>query len=215
MRGSWPNSRIWTVSQELFQIDRNRFTCAGGTAAVDMMLALITRDYGHAIAALVTDMLIHHRIREAHEQQRMDLRARLGVSHPKLLSVVALMERTIEKPLSCEVLASTAKCRPGSWSACSGSTSAIRPPSITSSSAWSGRATSCARRACRSSPSPWPAATNPPPISRRATTSISAARPAPNAAGPPTAERTSPARPIPYSRRIRTPVSYAAVGSGG
>ena len=96
------------VSQELFQIDRNRFTCAGGTAAVDMMLALITRDYGHAIAAQVTDMLIHHRIREAHEQQRMDLRARLGVSHPKLLSVVALMERTIEKPLSCEVLASTA-----------------------------------------------------------------------------------------------------------
>jgi AraC family transcriptional regulator, glycine betaine-responsive activator len=97
------------VSQELFQIDRSRFTCAGGTAAVDMMLALITRDYGHAIAALVTDQLIHHRIREAHEQQRMDLRARLGVSHPKLLSVVALMERTIEKPLSCEVLASTAK----------------------------------------------------------------------------------------------------------
>jgi transcriptional regulator GlxA family with amidase domain len=97
------------VSQELFQIDRNRFTCAGGTAAVDMMLALITRDHGPEIASQVTDQLIHHRIREAGERQRMDLRARLGVAHPKLLSVVALMERTIENPLSCEELAEEAR----------------------------------------------------------------------------------------------------------
>jgi len=41
------------VSGDLFQIDRKRFTCAGGTAALDMMLAVITRDYGHAIAAQV------------------------------------------------------------------------------------------------------------------------------------------------------------------
>ncbi len=26
------------VSNELFEIDRNRFTCSGGTAALDMML---------------------------------------------------------------------------------------------------------------------------------------------------------------------------------
>lgn len=97
------------VNQELFQIDRSRFTCAGGTAALDMMLALITRDHGTEIASQVTDQLIHHRIREAGERQRMDLRARLGVAHPKLLSVVALMEKTIENPLSCEELAADAK----------------------------------------------------------------------------------------------------------
>jgi putative intracellular protease/amidase len=71
------------VSQELFEIDRNRLTCAGGTAAVDMMLSVITKDHGPEIASLVTDQLIHHRIREAGERQRMDLRARLGVAHPK------------------------------------------------------------------------------------------------------------------------------------
>lgn len=96
------------VSQELFEIDRNRFTCAGGTAAVDMMLSLIVRDHGHEVASQVTDQLIHHRIREASERQRMDLRARLGVAHPKLLSVVALMEKTIENPLSCAQLADEA-----------------------------------------------------------------------------------------------------------
>ena len=61
------------INQELFQIDRSRFTCAGGTAALDMMLALITRDHGAEIASQVTDQLIHHRIRESGERQRMDL----------------------------------------------------------------------------------------------------------------------------------------------
>jgi transcriptional regulator GlxA family with amidase domain len=98
------------VSQELFEIDRNRLTCAGGTAAVDMMLSGITKDHGPEIASLVTDQLIHHRIREAGERQRMDLRARLGVAHPKLLYVVALMEKTIENPLSCAELAEEARC---------------------------------------------------------------------------------------------------------
>ena len=96
------------LSQELFEIDRNRFTCAGGTAAVDMMLSVIARDHGPEIAAKVTDQLIHGRIREAGERQRLDLRARLGVAHPKLLAVAALMERSIERPLPCAVLAAEA-----------------------------------------------------------------------------------------------------------
>ena len=93
------------ISQELFEIDRNRFTCAGGTAAIDMMLALISREYGPELAAQITDMLVHHRMREADERQRMDLRSRLGVAHPKLLSVVKRMEETVDSPVSCAELA--------------------------------------------------------------------------------------------------------------
>ena len=100
------------VTSELFEIDRNRFTCAGGTAAADMMLSIIGRDHGAALAAAVTDQLIHHRIREASERQRMDLRTRLGVAHPRLLAVVARMEETIETPLSCSRLASEAGVSP-------------------------------------------------------------------------------------------------------
>ncbi len=93
------------VTQELFEIDRNRFTCAGGTAAIDMMLSIIAKQKGADIAAQVTDQLIHHRIRDAHERQRMELRARLGVAHPKLLAVVQEMENTLETPRSCAELA--------------------------------------------------------------------------------------------------------------
>ena len=93
------------VTQELFEIDRNRFTCAGGTAAIDMMLSMIVKQKGPDIAAQVTDQLIHHRQRDSHERQRMELRARLGVAHPKLLAVVSDMEKSLETPLSCADLA--------------------------------------------------------------------------------------------------------------
>lgn len=93
------------VTLELFEIDRSRFTCAGGTAAIDMMLSVIARQKGQDVASLVTDQLIHHRMRDAHERQRMELRTRLGVAHPKLISVVSEMERCIEQPLSCADLA--------------------------------------------------------------------------------------------------------------
>ncbi|MGE7416768.1 GlxA family transcriptional regulator [Methylobacterium tarhaniae] len=93
------------VGSDLFEIDRNRFTCAGGTAAADMMLSLIVRDHGPDLAAEVADQLIHHRIREAGERQRMDLRMRLGIAHPKLLHVVGLMEKTFAEPLGSQELA--------------------------------------------------------------------------------------------------------------
>jgi transcriptional regulator GlxA family with amidase domain len=101
------------VTQELYEIDRNRFTCAGGTAAIDMMLSIITATtQDHEIAALVTDELIHHRIRESSERQRMELRSRLGVAHPKLLAVVAEMERRLERPATCAQLAQRAGLSP-------------------------------------------------------------------------------------------------------
>jgi transcriptional regulator GlxA family with amidase domain len=88
------------VGEDLFEIDRDRFTCAGGVAAADMMLSLIKRDHGEAVSNAVTDQLIHHRIREASERQRIDLRTRLGVAHPKLLRVITLMEQSIDKPMT-------------------------------------------------------------------------------------------------------------------
>jgi transcriptional regulator GlxA family with amidase domain len=88
------------VTTELFEIDRNRFTCSGGTAALDLMLNLIALQHGHALAASVSDQFIHERIRAGHDHQRMSLPARLGIRHPKLIAVIRLMEENIEEPLS-------------------------------------------------------------------------------------------------------------------
>lgn len=88
------------VTNELFEIDRNRFTCSGGTAALDLMLNMIALQHGHELAAAVSDQFIHERIRDAHDHQRMSLPARLGIRHPKLIAVIKLMEENIEEPLS-------------------------------------------------------------------------------------------------------------------
>jgi len=93
------------VSNELFEIDRKRFTCAGGTAPLDMMLNVIAQQHGHELAAAVAEQFMHERIRDQHDHQRMSLPARLGVRHPKLLSVIATMEKNLEEPLSRAQLA--------------------------------------------------------------------------------------------------------------
>ena len=87
------------ITNDLFEIDGNRVTCSGGTASLDMMLNLITQAHGASLAAGISDQFIHDRIREPSDRQRMELRARLGVSHPKLLAVVKIMEENLEEPL--------------------------------------------------------------------------------------------------------------------
>lgn len=96
------------VTTELFEIDRKRFTCSGGTAAIDMMLNVITMQHGHELAAAVADQFMHERIRDQHDHQRMSLPARLGVRHPKLLAVIDLMEKNLEEPLARSELARSA-----------------------------------------------------------------------------------------------------------
>jgi transcriptional regulator GlxA family with amidase domain len=93
------------VTSELFEIDRNRFTCSGGTAVIDMMLNVIARQHGHELAASVADQFMHERIRDQHDRQRISLPARLGVRHPKLLAVIGTMEQNLEEPLSRSELA--------------------------------------------------------------------------------------------------------------
>ena len=87
------------ITNDLFEIDGNRVTCSGGTASLDMMLNLITQTHGANLAAKISYQFIHDRIREPSDRQRMELRARLGVSHPKLLAVVKIMEDNLEEPL--------------------------------------------------------------------------------------------------------------------
>ena len=93
------------VSEDIFVIDRNRYTCAGGMAASDMMLSFINRDHGYELAAAVSEALMCERIRGEDDHQRMALRLRLAVSQPRLLSSINVMSENIEAPLSQTELA--------------------------------------------------------------------------------------------------------------
>jgi transcriptional regulator GlxA family with amidase domain len=93
------------VTGSLFEIDRDRFTCAGGTAAIDMMLALIASQHGAELAADVAEQILHSPIRHHSEHQRMSLPARIGARHPKLVDIIGQMEENLEEPLSPSTLA--------------------------------------------------------------------------------------------------------------
>ena len=92
----------------LFVIDRNRLTCAGGTAALDMMLHLISLQHGHRLAAAASEQFIHARIRPPNDRQRMEPPARQGVTHPGLAQALSLMEQNLEDPLDAAALAKRA-----------------------------------------------------------------------------------------------------------
>ncbi|MBH68825.1 MAG: AraC family transcriptional regulator [Rhodospirillaceae bacterium] len=93
------------ISSDLYEIDRDRITCSGGTAGLDMMLFLIAKQHGENLASDISDQFIHDRIREPHAKQRMALRTRLGVTHPKLISVIEDMAANLEFPLAQSELA--------------------------------------------------------------------------------------------------------------
>ena len=96
------------LTGSLFEIDRDRFTCAGGTSSIDMMLALIASQHGSELAADVAEQILHSPIRHHSEHQRMSLPARIGARHPKLVDIIEQMEGNLEDPLSPSVLAKEA-----------------------------------------------------------------------------------------------------------
>ncbi|WP_020682373.1 GlxA family transcriptional regulator [Marinobacterium rhizophilum] len=96
------------ISPELFDIGRNRITCAGGTAATDMMLHLIAQHSGTALALQICDQCIKNGIRPPSERQRIGLPRQLNIHHPRLIRVLGLMEQHLETPLTPTELARSA-----------------------------------------------------------------------------------------------------------
>ncbi|PAU59923.1 GlxA family transcriptional regulator [Pseudomonas sp. PICF141] len=93
------------LSSSLFTLDRDRFTSSGGTAPMDMMLHLISRDHGHELSAAISDMFVYERIRNEQDHQRVPLKHMLGTHQPKLQEIVALMEANLEEPIDLDELA--------------------------------------------------------------------------------------------------------------
>ncbi|WP_321501740.1 GlxA family transcriptional regulator [Breoghania sp.] len=84
---------------EIFAVDRNRFTCAGGTAAADMMLHRIAARHGEDLAARISEQMLHDKIRPAAMQQNAIIQQPLGVERQELQAAIRLMLATIEQPL--------------------------------------------------------------------------------------------------------------------
>ncbi len=98
-----------TFTSELFVLDRDRYTCSGGVAPLDMLLNVIARHHGARLSEGIAEEFLHERIRDFSDRQRTPLKVRLGSSQPKLVEAVTLMEANLHETLSLDELANHAR----------------------------------------------------------------------------------------------------------
>lgn len=96
------------VSEQLFEIDDERLTCAGGHATLDLMLALIAKRHGPTLAQVVANAFVAHRPRNETDPQRLSPRILSSDVNSPLTRILQDMENNIHTPLSAQALAKRA-----------------------------------------------------------------------------------------------------------
>ena len=93
------------TSDELYHINGNLLTCAGGVATLDLMLALIRQLYSDTLAIEVANALVHQ-IRPSEQTQRIDTDSTTTL-HKQSLSekLLTLMENNLDFPLTTAQIA--------------------------------------------------------------------------------------------------------------
>ncbi len=93
------------IRTSIFEIDRTRFSCAGGTASMDLMLTFVMAAHGADAASQVAENYVHDRIREAAQEQHVTAAIRMAGRNRHLAEAILLMERHLEDPLSVDRIA--------------------------------------------------------------------------------------------------------------
>ena len=94
------------ISQDIFELDRDRYTCSGGVSSMDLMLNVVTADHGTELARDISEHFVLERVRTETDAQRPPLHYLIGAGNqPKLVDAVAMMEANIEEPLGLAELA--------------------------------------------------------------------------------------------------------------
>lgn len=95
-----------------FVIDRDRVTCGGGIAPLDLMHALIAERMGGDFARRVSDWFLHTQVEPGAGPQRASLAERYGVHSPALTAAFSVMASHLERPLSRAEVARAAGVSP-------------------------------------------------------------------------------------------------------
>ncbi len=93
------------LTDDIYEIDRNRYTCSGGTAAIDMFLHIVSMHHGRQLAEAIGERFLVDNVRGAKEPQNIPLHQQIGKDQPVLTEVVKLMEANIDDPFSLDELA--------------------------------------------------------------------------------------------------------------
>jgi transcriptional regulator GlxA family with amidase domain len=96
------------VTQHFFEVDRDRYTCSGGVAPLDLMTYLLTQAPGsRELANEVANLLIAER-RSLTDVQTVSIIHQSRVTNPVAIEVLRLMEANVAEPLPIGELAQLA-----------------------------------------------------------------------------------------------------------
>jgi AraC family transcriptional regulator, glycine betaine-responsive activator len=93
---------------DLYAIDRDRITCTGGIAPLDLMLTLIRARLGHDIAERIASQFILERGRRASERQPLLPVVPAGASHERLEMALRLIQSRLDERLRTSTIAAAA-----------------------------------------------------------------------------------------------------------
>ncbi|WP_299847633.1 GlxA family transcriptional regulator [uncultured Roseovarius sp.] len=92
----------------LYENDDGLMTCGGGSAATDMMLAMIERDHGKDLAVVVADMCIHFRSDSRKSLQKSAYSVALSSRNQHLITAMQFMNENLENPVEIDEVATEA-----------------------------------------------------------------------------------------------------------
>lgn len=101
-RERFPNLDIRT---SILEVDGNRFSCAGGTASLDLMLRFVAIAAGPEVVGRIADNYFHDVIRGDNQIQHMASAFRFAARNKTLSDALLIMESELESPIPVQDIA--------------------------------------------------------------------------------------------------------------
>lgn len=107
--------KVYLEPNRLFVIDGPFWTCAGMTANIDLVLAMVEKDFGLHVAQVVSRSLVLYNRRSGGQPQISSL-LELGPSSDRIQSAMRYARDNLHEPLTIEQLAAAANLSPRQFS---------------------------------------------------------------------------------------------------
>lgn len=88
------------IKASILEFDRRRFSCAGGTASLDLMLHFIKEDLGGDAVVNITDNYFHDTVRDSSQGQQLAEAYRHASKSRVLSEALAIMTANLDRSLS-------------------------------------------------------------------------------------------------------------------
>ncbi len=93
------------IKPSIIEISKTRFSCAGGTSSLDLMLHFIREAHGAEITSQIAENYFHDTIRDGSREQHVTNAFRIASRNPVLADALLLMEGHLEARLTITEIA--------------------------------------------------------------------------------------------------------------